>query len=97
MTVGVLAAAGCQRPAESRTRSIRAADLRQLALGHATPADVERVLGAPDAREPDAALVYASQRPARPGTATDEIETVTFRFRDGLLARICRSRSTPGS
>jgi hypothetical protein len=90
---GILAAAS-ERPAESQARPIRPTDLRLPTIGRATAADVERLLGAPETREADGALVYTSARSRRHGSPARE--TVTFRFRDGVLARICRSRLGAG-
>lgn len=60
-------------------------------LGTTTPADVERLFGAPDQRAEDGALVYESQHARRSGTV--DHETTTFRFEGGVLSKVCQSRS----
>jgi len=71
--------------------AIRPADLHRLVFGQTTGDDVERLFGTPDERAGDDALTYrAALVSRRAGSAG---ETVTFRFRNGVLSRICRSRS----
>src|SRR5262249_30073641 len=84
-----LAGMACQRGAESGvgTRRIRSADLRPLVLGQTTDGDVQRRFGVPDERAEDGALTYHTT------IASGRSERITFRFTNGVLARICRSRS----
>ncbi|HZR79872.1 MAG TPA: hypothetical protein VFD92_02160 [Candidatus Binatia bacterium] len=63
-------------------RHVRSKDLAKLQIGHSAPQDVENLFGKADDREPDGSLVYRSSR-----------ETATFRFENGVLAKICRTRS----
>jgi hypothetical protein len=91
--VTLLALSACERGAESgvRAHGIRSADLGQLVLGRTTSSDVERLFGAPQERALDGALTYRNTLPSR--HRQSRTETVTFRFTDGVLARICRTRS----
>jgi len=103
--VASLTLGACER--ESRTtltgHPVRGRDLARLTIGRSTAGDVERVLGAPDERAPDGALVYRAaavrSRALRiAGVAWRTGEDVTsrrvarFRFADGVLAQICRER-----
>src|SRR5262245_29606687 len=90
-TLAVVFAAGlalpaCQRAAGEHQGTVRATDLSRVAFGRTTPSEVEHLFGAPVTRNPDGSLVYQL------GTAEDP-ESVTFRFRDGVLTRVCRDRS----
>jgi len=91
-----LLAAGCQSRVESevRGRRIRSSDLERVAFGQTTASEVERLFGAPDERAPDGALTYHSSLVHRQGGAEQQVkaESVTFRFEDGVLSRVCRSR-----
>jgi hypothetical protein len=91
LAAGVAAAVafgGCKRGLEDPpARRVSARVLDQMHIGRTTPADVERLLGGPDERTPDGALIYRVARPRH------ETETFTFRFAGGLLSRICRTRS----
>jgi hypothetical protein len=79
---------GCKRVVEDPpARHVTARVLDQMRIGQTTMAEVERLLGEPDERTSDGALVYRVTRPRR------ETETFTFRFAGGLLSRICRTRS----
>jgi len=74
-----------------RAGAIRPTDLRQLVFGRTTGGDVERLFGVPDERAPDGALTYRGALASR--RKRSDAETVTFRFTNGVLSRICRSRS----
>jgi hypothetical protein len=63
----------------------------RVTLGTTTPADVERLFGAPDQRADDGSLVYGTERTRPSGKV--EHETTTFRFDGGVLSKICQSRS----
>lgn len=65
---------------------MRASDLNRVSFGRTTTTEVERLLGTPATRNADGSLVYHL------GSAPDA-ESVTFRFRNGVLARVCRARS----
>jgi hypothetical protein len=67
--------------------------IRQVHLGQTTAGDLEQQFGTPDERAADGALVYrfATTRTRGDRTRTEE-ESVTFRFADGRLAKICRAR-----
>ena len=84
---------GCHQgsDASARVGTIRPADLRQLVFGRTTGGDVERLFGAPDERATDGALTYRLALASRPGRS--KAETLTLRFTNGVLSRICRSRS----
>ncbi|HYV56920.1 MAG TPA: hypothetical protein VE911_05210 [Candidatus Nitrosopolaris sp.] len=71
--------------------AIRPADLGRLVFGQTNGGDVERLFGTPDERAVDGALTYRAALVSR--RAGGEGETVTFRFKNGVLSRICRSRS----
>ena len=83
----------CQDGGDSGVRAgaIRPTDLRQLVFGRTTGGDVERLFGVPDERGPAGALTYRSALASR--RRPSGAETVTFRFTNGVLSRICRSRS----
>lgn len=81
-----LALPGCQRAAGEHQGAVRASDLNRVAFGRTTPSEVEQLFGAPVTRNADGSLVYQL------GTERDA-ESVTFRFRDGVLTRVCRARS----
>jgi hypothetical protein len=82
-----------------RGHAVRDRDVAQLSIGHSTRADVERLLGAPDARDADGALVYRADAVRRTVSASGADEQVigtrstTFRFDGEVLSRICRARS----
>jgi hypothetical protein len=85
----VLGLAACQNPVavdavaeQSRVVRRRTIDLEKVTLERTTPQDLEALFGAPDQREPDGAWVYHTDR-----------ESVTFRFRNGVLSRFCRTRT----
>ena len=87
----VLAAAcGASGASVADSHGITPADLDRLRFGQTTPADVQNALGAPDERAADGALVYRERRVGSPGSRR---ETVTFRFQDGVLRKVCRTRS----
>jgi hypothetical protein len=81
-----LALPACQRAAGEHAGTVRVSDLNRVAFGRTTPTEVEHLFGAPVTRDADGSLVYQL------GTAPDA-ESVTFRFRDGVLVRVCRARS----
>ena len=63
-------------------------------LGQTTPSDIEQWFGVADERMADGALVYRFERTRQRGERLQaEAETVTFRFANGRLAKICRTRS----
>jgi hypothetical protein len=66
---------------------VRRVDLAKVVLQHTTPAEVEALYGAADEHGADGSLVY------RAVTVQRHPESVTFRFQDGVLARVCRARS----
>jgi hypothetical protein len=84
---------GCGRGGDGSVRAstIRPTDLHQLVSGRTTGDDIERLFGIPDERTTDGALTYRAALASRPGRSA--AETVTFRFANGVLSRICRSRS----
>ncbi|HSV07586.1 MAG TPA: hypothetical protein VLI07_13775 [Candidatus Binatus sp.] len=84
---------GCQRGGDASVRAgtMRPADLRQLVFGRTTGDDVEHLFGVPDERATDGALTYRAALASRQGRS--RAETFTFRFTNGVLSRICRSRS----
>jgi hypothetical protein len=83
--VFVFVAVGYQSRAQSNAgHDIRPADLNTL--HRATPATVEQLLGPPDERMADGAYTYRQVRIGRPRS-----ETLTIRFTDGVVTRICRS------
>ena len=86
-------AGGCGSASQSvpGTHAITTTDLDGLSFGHTTPADIEHLLGEPDARESDGALVYRNATVRGPRGAGDP-ETMTFRFESGVLAKVCRTR-----
>ena len=89
LAAGILALVACGRGAESSgDRVVRPDDLTALYGTGAHPADVERVLGPPDQRMPDGALRYEHVKVGKRSG-----ETITIRFTDGKVSRICRSRS----
>ena len=102
----LLPAAGCeQRTTTVLTgHAVHGRDVVQLAIGRSTRDDVERLLGAPDERAEDGALVYRANavRRTEPSVAgfalatSEEVvsrRSTTFRFEGEVLARICRERS----
>jgi hypothetical protein len=100
---------GCERSVvtEVRGHRIPAAQLRELRLQSTTPTEIETRFGQPDDRANDGALTYryATVTRVRPRVAglalpirgrEQVIEhTVTFRFENGVLSRICQTRSLP--
>ena len=65
-------------------------DLKRLYVRRANPADVERLLGVPDERGADGSLKYEEVKIG----SGHQGETLTIRFTDGVISRICRrSRS----
>ena len=66
--------------------TVRESDLSKVTFGQTTPVDVEGLLGTPATRNSDGSMVYQM------GSKSHH-ESVTFRFRDGVLARVCRDRS----
>lgn len=90
VVLGVSACRPQDRQGEGR-RIIVTAELDQLHLGQTTPTQVEDLFGAPDQREADGAITYTGRVAARANARPDE--SVTFRFENGLLSKICRTRS----
>jgi hypothetical protein len=77
--------------------------LSNVALGKTTAAELTTLFGEPDERAPDGSMTYRSRtvRTTVPALVhwssqddeqVDE-ETVTFRFENGAVAKICRTRS----
>lgn len=77
--------------------------LSNVALGKTTATEVTTLFGEPDERAPDGSMTYRSRTvrttvpalvhwSARSDERIDE-ETVTFRFENGTVAKICRTRS----
>ena len=89
-SVLALVAVACTHSADSAAhrRVVPATALAHVPLGTATPADVERLFGAPDERQSDGALVYRADVTKPHGSARSE--TITFRFERGVLSRVCR-------
>ena len=68
--------------------------IRQVHLGQSTPGDIEQRFGVADERSADGSLKYRFETTRqRTGRAEAVEETVTFRFTNGKLAKICRTRS----
>jgi hypothetical protein len=90
---GLVLAAACGASGASvgDSHPITAADLDRLRFGQTTPAEVQDTFGAPDERAADGSLVYRERRVGSPGRSRRE--TVTFRFQDGVLRKVCRTRS----
>jgi len=88
----VLALVACGRgaPAESRPATAAAA-IKHVQLNQTTPAELRSTLGPPDEQPADGSLVYRFA--GRHRGDVQETETVHFRFADGHLTKICRSRS----
>ena len=82
----VVALVACQRDPEPPGEA-RRIDLGSVTLQRTTPGEVERLFGAPDVRDADGSLVYQRVAFGR------HQESVTFRFTDGVLARVCRARA----
>lgn len=85
-----LALSACRGEVDAGTATgagtVRESDLSRVTFGQTTPGDVEGMLGAPATRNTDGSMVYEM------GSKSHH-ESVTFRFRDGVLARVCRDRS----
>jgi hypothetical protein len=99
LLVLVLTSAGggwsCQRgdAAADRRPSSAADAIRQVQLGQTIPSDLEQRFGVPDERAADGALTYRFETTrARDGQTHAETEIVTFRFANGRLAKVCRTR-----
>jgi len=95
-----LLATACQPASavETRGHAIPPASLKDVSLGKTTQADIVAQFGEPDERPPDGSLVYRSTRVRRSGGLWSheekvEDESVTFRFENGAVAKICRTRS----
>jgi hypothetical protein len=99
----LLAACAQSSATEVRGHPIRPHDLDAMALGKTTPPEIVARFGEPDERAADGSITYRSSvaRRSRSGLVglwhaneeKVEDETVTFRFENGALAKICRSRS----
>ena len=95
-----LASAGggwsCGRRGEAvsdRRPSSVADAIRRVHLGQTTPGDVQQLFGGADERAPDGALIYRFNVTRKRGEQVRaEVETVTFRFTNGTLAKVCRTR-----
>jgi len=93
---GAMGGWSCNRgdPASARRPRDAADAIRQVRLGQTTPSDVEQRFGVADQRSADGSLEYRFETTRRrTGRAEAVEETVTFRFANGRLARICRTRS----
>jgi len=84
----------CQRGEAAPDRRPSAADaIGQVHLGQTTPIDVEQLFGVPDQRAADGALTYRFETTRKRGERVRaEAETVTFRFANGKLTKVCRTR-----
>jgi hypothetical protein len=68
--------------------------VRQVHLGQTTPSDIEQRFGVAEERMTDGALIYRFETTRQRGEHMQaETETVTFRFANGRLAKVCRTRS----
>jgi len=66
----------------------------RVTLEHTTPSEVEHLFGPPDERPSDGSLVYHGVHVGEAAAVGAGVfESVTFRFTNGVLSRICRSRS----
>src|SRR5262249_35698949 len=85
----------CEHGEAAPARPHNAADaVRQVRLGPTTASDLEQRFGAADEHAPDGALIYRFETARKHGDRMQtEAETVTFRFTDGKLAKVCRTRS----
>jgi hypothetical protein len=117
---GLLACASCSAPdseagapaqrerAVANARAILPSQLKDLALGKTSVADIEQRFGEPDERAIDGAMTYRWEMvrlpdqtlgvrkvdaTLEPGERLVRKESVTFRFADGLLSKICQERS----
>jgi hypothetical protein len=97
LAMGILAGScgGSVESARSPSHVVSIEALRQMQLGKTTPSDVEQTFGAPDERGADGALVYRADVAVRHGNV--RAETVTFRFENGTLSKLCRSERGPRS
>jgi hypothetical protein len=102
---------GCDRSVATEVRGhrIKQGALSVLHLQQTTAAEIESQFGEPDERAADGAVTYRYSTvrrlqprfagltlPISTGEETTE-HTVTFHFASGVLSRICRTRSLPGS
>ena len=82
-----------------RGHAVHDRDVAQLSIGHSTRTDVEQLLGPPDERATDGALVYRADAVRRTASVNGDDEQVvgtrstTFRFDGDVLSKICRARS----
>jgi hypothetical protein len=102
---------GCDRSVATEVRGhrIKQSALGTLQLKQTTEAEIESQFGEPDERAPDGAVTYRYSTIRRlhprfagltlPISTGNEVteHTVTFHFKDGVLSRICRTRSLPGA
>jgi hypothetical protein len=79
---------GCDRTAQSTSARPASADaaVAAVTLDATTPDDLASRFGPPDAHDADGSPIYRFDA-ARRG------ESVTFRFANGVLTKVCRSRS----
>jgi hypothetical protein len=102
---------GCDRSVATEVRGhrIKQSALGTLQLNQTTEAEIESQFGEPGERAPDGAVTYRYSTirrlhprfagvtlPISTGKEVTE-HTVTFHFKDGVLSRICRTRSLPGA
>ena len=90
--LGGLLASGCHAPdsgaaIETRSKPIVTEDLRNVTLLQTSPADVERLFGAPEERYANGDLRY------RWTVGPGEEGQVTFKFEKGVLSKMCQDRS----
>jgi hypothetical protein len=88
---------------EMRGHLIRTRELEGVSIGQTTAKEVVARFGEPDEHAPDGSLTYRATRFVRTGPTLAawsfgrekqiSEETVTFRFENGALAKICRKRS----
>lgn len=98
-----LAACGKRTVREVRGHQLGRQALGAVKLGTTTPTEVETRFGAPDEREPDGSFTYKYSTVRRvdrliaglaiPGREEVEQHTVTFRFENGVLSKVCQTRS----
>lgn len=82
---------------------VRKSHVTKLAIGKSSQNEVEQVVGVPDEIGPDGSMVYRATAVRRTlnagGTASANAaevvgqRTTTFRFENGVLTKICRTRT----
>lgn len=94
---------------EVRGHHVTQSALAALRMEKTTEADIQGQFGEPDERTADGAVTYRYSTVRRlhprlagltlPISTGEEVteHSVTFHFKDGVLSRICRTRSLPGA